>query len=155
MHSTPTLTTRAAGLADLAAVAELFDDYRQFYEQASDLPLARQFIAERLAKDESKIILAVNAAQALVGFCQLYPSFCSVEARPIYALYDLYVRPSARRSGAATQLLLAAEQLARQDGKARMDLTTARTNRPAQAAYEALGWVRDEVFLAYSKRIGA
>lgn len=149
------LTTRAAGLADLAAVAELFDDYRQFYEQASDLPLARQFIAERLAKDESRIILAVNAAQAVVGFCQLYPSFCSVEARPIYALYDLYVRPSARRSGAATQLLLAAERLARQDGKARMDLTTARTNRAAQAAYEALGWVRDEVFLAYSKRIGA
>lgn len=149
------LTTRAAGLADLAAVAELFDDYRQFYEQASDLPLARQFIAERLAKDESKIILAVNAAQAVVGFCQLYPSFCSVEARPIYALYDLYVRPSARRSGAATQLLLAAERLARQDGKARMDLTTARTNRAAQAAYEALGWVRDEVFLSYSKRIGA
>lgn len=149
------LTTRAAGLADLAAVAELFDDYRQFYEQASDLPLARQFIAERLAKDESRIILAVNAAQAVVGFCQLYPSFCSVEARPIYALYDLYVRPSARRSGAATQLLLAAEQLARQDGKARMDLTTARTNRAAQAAYEALGWVRDEVFLSYSKRIGA
>lgn len=149
------LTTRAAGLADLAAVAELFDDYRQFYEQASDLPLARQFIAERLAKDESRIILAVNAAQAVVGFCQLYPSFCSVEARPIYALYDLYVRPSARRSGAATQLLLAAERLARQDGKARMDLTTARTNRAAQAAYEALGWVRDEVFLSYSKRIGA
>ena len=38
-------------------------------------------------------------------------------------------------------------------GKARMDLNTAKTNKPAQAAYEALGWVRDEEFYAYSKSV--
>jgi ribosomal protein S18 acetylase RimI-like enzyme len=35
-----------------------------------------------------------------------------------------------------------------------MDLTTARSNHAAQALYESLGWVRDEVFLAYARRIG-
>lgn len=38
----------------------------------------------------------------------------------------------------------------RAGGFARMDLTTARTNLPAQALYESLGWRQDQVFLAYN-----
>jgi ribosomal protein S18 acetylase RimI-like enzyme len=34
-----------------------------------------------------------------------------------------------------------------------MDLTTAKTNLQAQALYESLGWLRDEVFLTYSREI--
>ena len=43
--------------------------------------------------------------------------------------------------------------MALENGKSRMDLSTAKTNGPAQAAYEALGWVRDEVFYTYSKHV--
>ena len=89
----------------------------------------------------------------LVGFCQLYPSFCSVEAKPIYVLYDLFVAPTTRKTGAGRALMLAAEARARADGKARTDLTTAKTNLRAQALYESLGWVRDEVFYAYNKAV--
>lgn len=148
-----TLTTREARQRDLAAVAQLFDQYRQFYEQAPDAALALQFITERFTNKESVLLVAQDDAGALVGFCQLYPSFCSVEASPIYVLYDLFVAPSARKTGAGRSLLLAAEARARQDGKARMDLTTARTNHTAQALYASLGWVRDEVFYAYSRTI--
>ena len=148
-----TLRTRIATLADLDVIAPLFDAYRQFYEQAPNLALARSFIRDRLQNNESMILLASNEQQQVIGFCQLYPTFCSVEAKPIYSLYDLFVDPEARRSGAGKVLLQAAEKLAAERGKARMDLTTARTNRPAQNAYEALGWVRDEVFFAYSRVI--
>lgn len=147
--------TRLASLDDLEVVAALFDAYRQFYEQTPDRALATSFIRERLERQESVILLAVNEAGQALGFCQLYPTFCSVEARPIYSLYDLFVAPEARRSGAGRLLLKAAEQLAAEHGKARMDLTTAKTNLAAQAAYEQLGWVRDEVFYAYSRHIEA
>lgn len=149
------LHTKIATLQDLEVTAALFDAYRQFYEQAPDLPLATGFIRDRMQNGESVILLASNADQQVIGFCQLYPTFCSVEAKPIYSLYDLYVLPEARRSGAGKVLLLAAERLAADQGKARMDLTTAKTNVPAQAAYEQLGWVRDEIFFAYSKHITA
>ena len=149
------IRTRIATLADLDVIAPLFDAYRQFYEKASDLALAKSFIGDRLQSNESVVLLASNEVQQVVGFCQLYPTFCSVEAKPIYSLYDLFVSPEARRSGAGTVLLQAAEKLASERGKARMDLTTARTNKPAQAAYESLGWVRDEVFYAYSKSVDA
>ena len=146
------MTIRTATLNDLDSVASLFDAYRQFYEQAPDLALATAFIRARMQANESVILLALNAENDAVGFCQLYPSFCSVEAKPIYVLYDLYVAPQGRRRGAGTALLRAAETTAQANGKARMDLTTAKTTTAAQAAYEALGWVRDDVFFAYSKR---
>ncbi|MEC4717756.1 GNAT family N-acetyltransferase [Noviherbaspirillum sp. CPCC 100848] len=148
-----TIQIRTATIADLDVVASLFDAYRQFYEQPTDLALATRFIGERIQNNESMILLASNDLQQAVGFCQLYPTFCSVEAKPIYSLYDLFVVPNARRHGVARVLLQAAERLAAENGKARMDLTTAKTNQPAQAAYESLGWIRDDVFYAYSKRI--
>lgn len=144
---------RLATLADVPAIAPLFDAYRQFYEQAPDLALATAFIGERLRQGESLILLAQDAQGQAVGFSQLYPSFCSVQACKIFVLYDLYVAPQARTQGVGRQLLRAAEALAREHGVARLDLTTAKTNRQAQSVYEALGWVRDEVFYAYSRHV--
>jgi ribosomal protein S18 acetylase RimI-like enzyme len=150
---TNSIITRLATLADIASIAPLFNTYRQFYEQADNLAVATAFIQERLAKAESVIILALDDAQTVIGFCQLYPTFCSVEAAPIYTLYDLFVSPQARRTGAARALLRAAGAYAAQMGRVRMDLTTARTNASAQALYESEGWVQDAVFLTYNKAV--
>ena len=62
---------RPATPADADTIAPLLDAYRQFYEQAPDLAGARAFIAERLEREESVILLAMDGAQAAVGFCQL------------------------------------------------------------------------------------
>lgn len=144
------LTVRQAELADLPALAALFDLYRQFYECAPDRALAHDFIEKRLSAGDSVLLLAQTGEGESIGFCQLYPSFCSLLGAPVYILYDLFVTPQARRSGAARALLTAARARAAADGKARMDLTTAKTNHAAQALYESLGWVRDEVFYAYT-----
>jgi ribosomal protein S18 acetylase RimI-like enzyme len=80
----------------------------------------------------------------------MYASFCSVEAAPIVVLYDLFVSPLARKTGAGRALLLAARNHAQANGYARMDLTTAKTNAPAQALYRSLGWIKDDVFDAYN-----
>jgi ribosomal protein S18 acetylase RimI-like enzyme len=144
------LTVRRATLADLDAVAVLFDAYRQFYDMPADLPLARRFLHARLEGSESVIFLARGAGQE-AGFCQLYPTFCSVLAARMFTLYDLFVAPAARRSGCGHMLLRAAEDYAREQGAARMELQTAKTNTGAQLLYERSGWVRDEVFFVYSR----
>jgi len=148
-----TITTRPATLKDLDAVAGLFDAYRQFYEQAPDLPLARRFIQERLQRNESVLIVAEVSAGKVAGFCQLYPTFCSVRAAPTYVLYDLFVSPEARGTGAGKSLMLAAEAHARKTGAARMELSTAKTNTVAQSLYESLDWARDEAFFVYGKSL--
>jgi len=145
--------TRLAEDGDVPAVAQLFDLYRQFYGMAADPGLAARFIAERMKNRESVILVSERGARDLVGFCQMYPTFCSVSAAPIYVLYDLFVADSARRSGAARALLVAAQEHALRNGFVRIDLSTAKTNRAAQSLYESLGWVRDEVFFTYSKQL--
>jgi ribosomal protein S18 acetylase RimI-like enzyme len=146
---------REAQEFDVPVIAELFDLYRQFYAQAADLHLSLEFISNRFYNRESKIIVAEQANISLIGFCQLYPTFCSVEAKPIYVLYDLFITPSFRKNGVGRMLLESAEQKAIADGKSRMDLTTAKTNKAAQSVYESLGWVRDEIFFAYSRNLPA
>ena len=145
--------TRLAATDDLDEVSILFDQYRQFYEQAPDLALARAFIGERMALNQSVILVAEDDAAGILGFCQLYPTFCSVQAAPVFTLYDLFVAPAARKTGAGTCLLTAAEHHARISGAVRLDLTTAKTNLAAQSVYQAHGWQRDEVFYAYNKVI--
>ncbi len=146
---------RLAGLSELDRLAPLFNAYRLFYEQPDDLALARRFLEERLQRGESVVLLAEGDDGQDLGFCQLYPSFCSVEAQPIFSLYDLFVAPAARRLGVGRALLRAAEDLALERGVARLDLTTARSNTRAQALYESEGWVLDQVFLAYQRYPGA
>jgi ribosomal protein S18 acetylase RimI-like enzyme len=144
------VSTRLAQPADGPALGALFNAYRQFYEQPDDLAVAVAFITARLGKKDSVILVAEGASGALLGFTQIYPSFCSVRAAPIGVLYDLFVAPQARTRGVGRALLQAALAYGKAHGMQRLDLTTARTNAKAQSLYEGLQWTRDDVFLAYS-----
>jgi ribosomal protein S18 acetylase RimI-like enzyme len=143
------LAIRHAAPDDLDALAPLFDAYRRFYAQPGDVALAAAFLNDRMERRESTILLA-QADGELLGFCQLYPTWCSVAAARIFVLYDLFVDPDARRRGVGRALMRAAQQFGRAAGAARLDLTTARTNARAQALYESLGWQRDDVYLTYN-----
>ena len=68
---------KRATTSDLDDAAPLFDAYRQFYGQRSDVAAARAFLDERLRRDESVIFLAVEDREAL-GFTLLSPWFWSV-----------------------------------------------------------------------------
>jgi len=72
---TRNIFVRRASVADLDRIAPLFDAYRQFYGQAQDLALAREFLRERLEQDQSIIFLAIDVAGPAIGFTQLFPSF--------------------------------------------------------------------------------
>jgi GNAT superfamily N-acetyltransferase len=141
---------RRATLADVDLVVPLFDAYRQFYQQPSDPALARAFLRERLARDESVILLAEQDGRA-VGFTQLYPAFSSTALRPrrLWILNDLFVAPEARRRGVAQALLGAARRLAEETGAVGLELVTGRTNLTAQRLYQSLGWRHDDGFLRY------
>jgi len=138
-----------ADLQHLDIIAPLFDSYRQFYEQEPDLPKARAFVEARLAEDESVIFLALDEDGNGLGFTQLYPSYCSVEAQHVWLLYDLFVAPEARRKGVGKKLMDEAKALGIESGAAWLKLDTAITNIPAQSLYENLGWEREEEFYAY------
>lgn len=139
---------RLASLADLPQLVSLFDGYRQFYGRHDDAVASQAFIRERLLQGDSTILVYEQAGE-LRGFAQLYPLFSSVGVAPVWLLNDLFVAAQARRGGVGRKLLLAAGELARQHGVARLELSTAHDNLAAQALYESLGWQRDVAFRRY------
>ena len=143
------LAIRHATPDDLDALAPLFDAYRRFYEQPGDVALASAYLHARMERGESTILVAEAAGQ-LLGFCQMYPTWCSVAAARIFVLYDLFVDAHARCGGVGRALMLAAQAFGREAGAVRLDLSTARSNERAQALYESLGWQRDDVYLVYN-----
>jgi ribosomal protein S18 acetylase RimI-like enzyme len=140
-------TVRRASIQDLDRLVPLLDAYRQFYGQQPDLIIARQFIGDRLTRNESIVLVAENDGGAAVGFVQLYPTFSSILAAPMYVLSDLFVIPEFRRRGVGTLLLQSAMETARAAGVGRLELATAIANVSAQRLYESLGWQRDEFYL--------
>jgi ribosomal protein S18 acetylase RimI-like enzyme len=141
------ITVRRATVPDLDAIAPLFDAYRQFYEQPPDPDGSRQFLVDRLAHDES-VVLVAEEGRIAVGFTQLYPLHSSVSLGPIYVLNDLFVAPRARRRGVGAKLLEAARSHGRETGCHYLELSTAVDN-PAQHLYESCGWQLDREFLHY------
>ncbi|HEY8100097.1 MAG TPA: GNAT family N-acetyltransferase [Burkholderiaceae bacterium] len=141
-------TVRRAELSDAVLIAPLFDLYRQFYKQTSDLPLALAFIEKRLSRNESVIFVAEDANKKPVGFTQLYPSFSSVSARRTWILNDLFVLPELRRQRVGFALLDAAKIHAIATRAKRLSLSTAHDN-PAQQLYESFGFVRNNAFYQY------
>lgn len=136
------ITIRRAELRDLDALVPLFDAYRMFYEQTSDLGAAAVFLRERFERGESVLFIALDSHRA-IGFTQLYPAFSSVRLRRVFLLNDLFVDERTRGKRVGERLLAAAAEHARAEGYVRLVLTTAVTNTKAQALYERTGWVRD------------
>lgn len=83
-------------MKEFEKVVPLFDHYRQFYNQPSDLAKAAAFLSARTKQNQSIIYLAEIEEQP-AGFVQLYPSFSSVSMQKVYILNDLYVDKSFRK----------------------------------------------------------
>jgi ribosomal protein S18 acetylase RimI-like enzyme len=140
-----------AQLADVSQAAPLFAAYREFYGEPYDLEASAAFLASRLARDESIVLLARDDSDESVGFCQIYPAFSSTRLAPIWILNDLFVLPAARGTGAVDTLLDTAATLAVDAGAIAIELATAHDNVRAQAVYDRSGYQVDEVYRRYEK----
>ncbi len=136
-------------------VVKLFNDYRIFYKQPSDIDLARAFLQQRLKNNESVVFVAIDSDVA-IGFTQLYPKFSSMRAIRDWVLNDLFVDPKFRKKGIGEKLIQEAIAFARLDGATFVDLSTAVDNYTAQSLYERIGFIRkgnDSEFYAYRKKL--
>src|SRR6185437_1518505 len=89
-----TMYIKRIDFSEYQLVTALFNKYRIFYNQPSDIRLAERFIKERLENNESVIFVALiddDGKPAPVGFTQLYPLISSMRAAKNWLLNDLYV----------------------------------------------------------------
>jgi ribosomal protein S18 acetylase RimI-like enzyme len=142
------MTTRRAYVEDINQLAPLFDAYRIFYKQDSDIKGAKAFLMSRFSLKDSVIFVATND-QEIVGFTQLYPTYSSVKMQRAYILNDLYVSKTQRKKGIGEALLNTAKQFCETEQLRGLTLETDLDN-PAQHLYERLGWKKDTDVLHYT-----
>lgn len=124
-------------------IENLFDQYRIFYQQASNMELARQFLYQRLLNNESIIFAAIdheNGQPIATGFTQLYPLYSSVRATKNWILNDLFVDKNYRKQGVGRKLIEVAIRFAKDQGATFIQLETTPENSTAQRLYEAMGF---------------
>ncbi|MER3115284.1 GNAT family N-acetyltransferase [Bacillus altitudinis] len=127
---------------DLKQVSVLFNQYRQFYKQISNVEGAYHFLVERYRKQESILFVAKQGEQ-YVGFVQLYPTFSSVAMKDAFILNDLFVINDFRQKGVGKELMKKAFSFANDKGARFICLETATSNIKAQQLYEKMGMTSD------------
>jgi ribosomal protein S18 acetylase RimI-like enzyme len=142
------VSIRKATIDELDSLTELFDSYRVFYEQESDIQGAKLFIKERLLNEDSVVFIAYDEFRA-VGFVQLYPTYSSVSMKRSWILNDLYVNASARKKGFGGKLIQKAIEFAEETGAKGLSLETGQENVTAQRLYEKIGFKKESNYFYY------
>lgn len=142
---------RRAKKKDISGLSVLFDKYRIFYKQSSDIDNAKSFLKKRMKRRESVIFVAEERKE-LIGFTQLFPIFSSVSMKRTWLLNDLYVNEKSRGMGTASKLLETAKDFGAETNSKWLLLQTAADNFTAQKVYEKNGWVKETDFF-YRKDI--
>jgi len=141
-----------ATINELEELAAIFDQYRVFYKQESNVAEARSFLFDKFEHRESVIFLA-KTDERIVGFTQLYPSFSSISMQRSWILNDLFVASDYRQHGIGRLLLHKAKEHAVATRAKGLALSTAMDNHVAQSLYESLGYQKDDQFYHYYLKV--
>ncbi len=131
---------RKANVHDLDKLAILFDLYRQFYKQESNIAEAKRFLNERIVNDESVIYIATEENENILAFVQLYLFFTSVGMKRSWLLNDLFVKKEFRNKGLAKKLIEQCKLLARETNANGLLLETSINNEEGNRLYPSIGF---------------
>ncbi len=145
-----TVRIRKATIDDLGELAELFNGYRIFYKKESDIQGAKQFLSERLSRNESEIFISIDKNNLITGFTQLYPLFSSTRMKRLWLLNDLYVDEKFRGQGFSVALIDRVKEFCRESGACGFMLETAKTNDIGNQLYQRMGMEVDKDHNYYS-----
>lgn len=133
---------KKASLEDLEATAELFNQYRIFYRQESDVEKGKAFLKERFLNSESDLFLVLVNNKA-VGFVQLYKLFHYTKLQKQWLLSDLFVHSDYRGRGLSKALIERSKQWCVETGACGLMLETEKTNDIGNQLYPRCGFTYD------------
>lgn len=132
-----------ATLNHLDEFAELFNQYRIFYRQPSELEKGKDFLRERIIQHETVTFLIKTEGQ-FVGFAQLYPLYHYKALQRQWLLSDLFVVPEFRGRGLSIDLIERCKLFCEETNACGLLLETEKTNVPGNKLYPKCGFELDQ-----------
>ena len=137
---------------DLQDLAMIYDQYRVFYGQLTNLKDTELHVKKLFESEECSIFLAFSN-NIIVGFSVIYYEFSGIALKLTCRLKNIYVDTKVRGQGVASKLLNICEAEALSHGANRFRTRTARDNNFAKKVFERFGFLQDEVFVTYDKNL--
>ena len=141
---------KKASIEDLDSLVQLFDKYRMFYKNPSDIENAKKFISARITKNDAEIFICFNDENMAVGFVQLYPLFSSTRMQKLWLLNDLYIDEHHRGEGYSIKLIDKAKELCKLTNACGLILETSKENTVGNNLYTKTGFRLDNEHNYYS-----
>ncbi|WP_316821733.1 GNAT family N-acetyltransferase [Pedobacter gandavensis] len=132
-----------ATLEHLNEFAELFDQYRVFYRQASDVEKGKSFLKERISNNETVTFL-IKVEEKFAGFAQLYPLYHYKALQRQWLLSDLFVDPEFRGRGLSIALIDRCKKYCEETDACGLLLETEKTNDIGNQLYPKCGFELDQ-----------
>ncbi len=124
---------------ELEALAEIFDQYRAHYGEASDAFGSASWLDENLGTSRLRVFVAEDSA-SLVGFAITMDVPASLRLAHFWQIRDLFVVPTHRRRGVGRALLASVQAAATASSALRLVVQTEDDNDPALRLYADSGY---------------
>jgi GNAT superfamily N-acetyltransferase len=124
---------------EIEALAEIFDQYRAHYGEASDASRSAYWLDENLSTSRLRVFVAEESGR-FVGFAITMEVPASLRLTHFWQIRDLFVLPTHRRLGVGRALLASVREAAIASGAPRLVSQTEDDNDPALRLYADSGY---------------
>jgi GNAT superfamily N-acetyltransferase len=124
---------------EIEALAEIFDQYRAHYGEASDAFQSACWLDENLSTSRLRVFVAEESGR-FVGFAITMEVPASLRLAHFWQIRDLFVLPTHRRLGVGRALLASVRAAAIASGALRLVVQTEDDNDPALRLYADSGY---------------
>jgi len=125
--------------SEIEALAEIFDQYRVHYGEASDVSRSASWLEQSLSTSRLRAFVAEDGAR-FVGFAITMEVPASLRLAHFWQIRDLFVLPKHRRFGVGRALLASVRAAAIASGALRLVLQTEEDNDAALRLYADSGY---------------
>jgi GNAT superfamily N-acetyltransferase len=124
---------------EVEALAEIFDQYRVHYGEASDAFRSASWLDENLRTSRLRVFVVEDSGR-FVGFAITMEVPASLRLAHFWQIRDLFVLPTRRRLGVGRALLASVREAAIASGALRLVVQTEDDNDPALRLYADSGY---------------
>jgi GNAT superfamily N-acetyltransferase len=124
---------------EIEALAEIFDQYRAHYGEASDASRSASWLDENLSTGRLRVFVAEESAR-FVGFAITMEIPASLRLAHFWQIRDLFVLPTHRRLAVGRALLASVRAAAIASSALRLVVLTEDDNDPALRLYADSGY---------------
>jgi GNAT superfamily N-acetyltransferase len=139
--------------SEIEALAEIFDQYRAHYGEASDASRSARWLDQNVSTGRLRVFIAEDRGR-FVGFAITMELPGSLRLARYWQIRDLFVLPAHRRLGVGRALLASVRAAAIASGALRLVVQTEDDNDPALRLYADSGYALIEGYRSLMLPLG-